>query len=111
VKSVSRTSEFLSIRLHFQSTVLRYFVLLKSRADRCACHSTARSPVPSSHGGSPFSYAGGLNAIRVVGYRGWPRRRLHSPRAERMKVKPPSPPSAQSVQTKKKPPGDLAISP
>jgi hypothetical protein len=40
-----------------------------------------------------------------------PRRRIHSPRAERMKVKPPSPPSAQSVQTKKKPPGDLAISP
>src|SRR5437764_1313676 len=28
-----------------------------------------------------------------------------------MKVKPPSPPSAQSVQTKKKPPGDLARSP
>jgi hypothetical protein len=26
-------------------------------------------------------------------------------------VKPPSPPSAQSIQTKKKPPGDLAISP
>jgi hypothetical protein len=43
-------------------------------------------------------------------YLGRPRRRLHSPRAERMKVKPPSPPSAQSVQTKKKPPGDLAIS-
>ena len=40
-----------------------------------------------------------------------PRRRLHNPRAERMKVTPPSPPSAQSVQTKKKPPGDLAISP
>jgi hypothetical protein len=39
------------------------------------------------------------------------RRRSHSPRAERIKVKPPSPPSAQSVQTKKKPPGDLAISP
>ncbi len=47
----------------------------------------------------------------LLDYRGWPRRRLHSPRAERMKVKPPSPPSAQSVQTKKKPPGDLAISP
>jgi len=44
-------------------------------------------------------------------YLGWPRRRLHSPRAERMKVTPPSPPSAQSVQTKKKPPVDLAISP
>src|SRR2546425_446525 len=39
------------------------------------------------------------------------RRRLHSPRAERRKVKPPGPPSAQSVQTKKKPPVDLAISP
>jgi len=47
----------------------------------------------------------------LLDYRGWPRRRLHSPRAERMKVKPPSPPSAQSVQTKKKPPVDLAISP
>jgi hypothetical protein len=44
-------------------------------------------------------------------YLGWARRRLHSPRAERMKVTPPSPPSAQSVQTKKKPPVDLAISP
>jgi len=34
----------------------------------------------------------------------------YSPRAERIKV-PPSPPSAQRVQTKKKPPGDLAILP
>ncbi len=38
-------------------------------------------------------------------------RRCHSPRAERMTVTPPSPPSAQSVQTKKKPPADLAMSP
>lgn len=30
-----------------------------------------------------------------------PRRRVHNPRAARTKVKPPSPPSAQSVQTKK----------
>ena len=44
-------------------------------------------------------------------YWGRLRRRSHSPRAERMTVKPPSPPSAQSTQTKKKPPGDLAISP
>jgi len=50
-------------------------------------------------------------AVARVDYLGWPRRRLHSPRAERMKVRPPSPPSAQSVQTKKKPPVDLAISP
>src|SRR5947199_365683 len=48
---------------------------------------------------------------RRTNYLGWPRRRLHSPRVERMKVKPPSPPSAQSVQTKKKPAVDLAISP
>jgi len=48
---------------------------------------------------------------KSIDYLGWPRRRFHSPRAERMKVKPPSPPSAQSVQTKKKPPADLAISP
>jgi hypothetical protein len=53
----------------------------------------------------------GLSMFGLLDYRGWPRRRLHSPRAERMKVKPPSPPSAQSVQTKKKPPVDLAISP
>src|SRR6266404_7896520 len=51
----------------------------------------------------------GLSMFGLLDYRGWPRRRLHSPRAERMKVKPPSPPSAQSVQTKKKPPVDLAI--
>jgi hypothetical protein len=44
-------------------------------------------------------------------YLGWPRRKPHSPRAESMTVTPPSPPSAQSVQTKKKPPADLAISP
>jgi hypothetical protein len=48
---------------------------------------------------------------KSMDYLGWPRRRLHSPRAERRKVTPPSPPSAQSVQTKKKPPVDLAISP
>ena len=48
---------------------------------------------------------------QLTDYFGWPCRRLHSPRAERMKVTPPSPPSAQSVQTKKKPPVDLAISP
>ena len=52
-----------------------------------------------------------LSMFGLLDYRGWPRRRLHSPRAERMKVRPPSPPSAQSVQTKKKPPVDLAISP
>jgi hypothetical protein len=55
--------------------------------------------------------ATGLSMFGLLDYRGWPGRRLHSPRAERMKVKPPSPPSAQSVQTKKKPPVDLAISP
>jgi hypothetical protein len=47
----------------------------------------------------------------ALDYLGRLRRRSHNPRAERIKVKPPSPPSAQSVQTKKKPPGDLAISP
>src|SRR5271156_3584252 len=47
----------------------------------------------------------------ALDYWGRLRRRSHSPRAERIKVEPPSPPSAQSVQTKKKPPGDLAISP
>jgi hypothetical protein len=38
------------------------------------------------------------------------RRCSHNSRAERRMVTPPSPPSAQSVQTKKKPPVDLAIS-
>src|ERR1700683_91639 len=47
----------------------------------------------------------------ALDYWGRLRRRAHSSRAERLKVKPPSPPRAQSVQTKKKPPGDLAISP
>jgi hypothetical protein len=55
--------------------------------------------------------ATGLSMFGLLDYRGWPRRRLQSPRTERMKVKPPSAPSAQSVQTKKKPPLDLAISP
>src|SRR5260370_38153111 len=47
----------------------------------------------------------------LLDYRGWPRRRLHSPRAERMKARPPSPPTAQRAQTKKKRPVDLATSP
>ena len=47
----------------------------------------------------------------ALDYWGRLRRRSHSPRAERIKVKPPSPPSTQSIQTKKKPRGDLAISP
>jgi hypothetical protein len=52
----------------------------------------------------------GTSIGRGMDHPGWPRRRLHSPRAERTKVRPPVPPSAQSVQTKKKPPVDLAIS-
>ena len=47
----------------------------------------------------------------ALDYWGRLRRRSHSPRAESIKVKPPNPPSAQSTHTKKKPPGDLAISP
>ena len=58
-----------------------------------------------------FRGATGLSVFELPDYRGWPGRRLHSPRAERMEVRPPSAPSAQSVQTKKKPPVDLAISP
>jgi hypothetical protein len=71
------------------------------------CFPLARHP-PA--GGRENSKSG-LSIFGLLDYRGWPRRRLHSPRAERMKVRPPSPPSAQSVQTKKKPPADLAISP
>ena len=50
-------------------------------------------------------------SLTLRDYVGCPRRRFHNPSAERMKVTPPSPPSAQSVQTKKNPPADLAISP
>jgi hypothetical protein len=46
----------------------------------------------------------------ALAYSGRLCRRSHSPRTERIEVKPPSPPSAQSTQTKKKPPEDLAIS-
>src|SRR6267378_3609097 len=42
----------------------------------------------------------------IVQLREPPRRKLHSPRTERIMVTPPSAPSAQSVQTKKKPPVD-----
>ena len=66
-----------------------------------------QNPIRADH----LRRATGLSMFGLLDYRGWPRRRLHSPRAERMKVKPPSAPSAQSVQTKKKPPVDLAISP
>ena len=44
-------------------------------------------------------------------YRGWPRRKLHSPRAERMTEKMPVTPSAMSVQTQKQTPLELAIAP
>ena len=44
-------------------------------------------------------------------YRGWPRRRLHSPRSERMRENIAVTPSACSVQTNKKAGLDLAISP
>jgi len=70
-----------------------------------------RQSCPSSGRRRQRASKSGLSMFGLLDYRGWPRRRLHSPRAERMKVKPPSPPSAQSVQTKKKPPVDLAISP
>src|SRR5882762_6069313 len=70
-----------------------------------------RKVCPSSGRRRQRASKSGLSMFGLLDYRGWPRRRLHSPRAERMKVKPPSPPSAQSVQTKKKPPVDLAISP
>src|SRR5712692_8838427 len=66
-----------------------------------------QNPIRADH----LCRATGLSVFGLLDYRGRPGRRLHSPRAERMKVKPPSAPSAQSVQTKKKPPVDLAISP
>lgn len=42
-------------------------------------------------------------------YLGCPGRRLYSPRAERTNVRPPSPPSAQSVQTKARRLGDNVV--
>ena len=52
-----------------------------------------------------------LSVFGLLGYRGWPRRRLHSLRTERMTEKSAVTPSAMIVQTKKKAPLDLAISP
>ena len=80
----------------------------------CGTNPTGRlitSGLPSSGRRRQRASKSGLSMFGLLDYRGWPRRRLHSPRAGRMKVKPPSPPSAQSVQTKKKPPVDLNISP
>ena len=80
----------------------------------CGTNPTGRlitSGLPPSGRGRHRSSKSGLSMFGLLDYRGCSRRRLHSPRAERMKVRPPSPPSAQSVKTKKKPPGDLAISP
>ena len=38
----------------------------------------------------------------LLGYRDWPRRRLHSPRTDKMTPNNPVTPSASSVHTKKK---------
>src|ERR1700722_16005398 len=80
---------------------------------KCAKLYSSRRGVPDRTRFAPITSAvrRAFPCSELLDYRGWPRRRLHSPRAERMKVKPPSAPSAQSVQTKKKPPVDLAISP
>src|SRR5437899_1257396 len=48
-------------------------------------------------------------ALTLLHYRDWRHGRLHSPRAERMAEKSPVTPRAISVQTKRKPPLDLAI--
>jgi hypothetical protein len=80
------------------------------RADSSGRGGRRQNPIRADH----LRRATGLSMFGLLDHRGWPGRRLHSPRAERMKVKPPSAPSAysvQSVQTKKKPPVDLAISP
>ena len=58
---------------------------------------------------SRFSTARPLSLYGLLDYRGWPRRRPHSPRAERMTEKSAVTPSAMSVQTKKKPPLELAM--
>src|SRR6266581_8165366 len=51
--------------------------------------------------------ATGLSMFGLLDYLGWPRRRLHSPRAERMTEKIAVTPRAMSVQAKKKAPPDL----
>ena len=47
----------------------------------------------------------------LLDYRDWPRRRLHSPRAERMREKTAVTPSAMNVQTQKKIPLEPTILP
>src|SRR6516225_6546004 len=66
-----------------------------------------RSPAEPDPRRSPPPCDGPFH-VRLLDYRDWPHRRLHSPRAERMREKIAVTPSARSVQTEKAP-LDLAI--
>src|SRR5260370_6680247 len=66
-----------------------------------------QNPIRADH----LRRATGLSMFGLLDYPGWPRRRLHSPRAERMTEKSAVTPSAISVQTKKNAPLELAMLP
>jgi hypothetical protein len=55
--------------------------------------------------------AKGLSTFWLLDYWSWPRRRLHSPRTERMTEKSAVTSSAKSMQMKKKPPPRLLPKP
>src|SRR2546427_10262480 len=59
-----------------------------------------QNPIRADH----LRRATGLSVFGLLDYWGWPRRRLHSPRTERMTEKSAVTPSARSVQMKRKPP-------
>ena len=94
------------------SEIARYETVVTPLADEdiaSGCHYTLTIPVPNER----------IRAVWVIFDRahdvhdlyGVVRRRLQSPRTERMTEMSADTPSAIIVQTKKKPPGDLAISP
>ena len=77
----------------------------RARASCLCCAAVAgQNPIRADH----LCCATSLSMFGLLDYRGWPHRRLHSPRAERMREKIAVTPSARSVQTEK-PPLDLAI--
>ena len=68
-----------------------------NRAGRGGCR---QNPIRADH----LRRATGLSVFGLLDYRGWPRRRLHSPRTERMTEKIAVTPIAMRVQTKKNSP-------
>ena len=85
-------------RLH--RVVSPYFAL-----NRTGRGGRRQNPIRADH----LRRATGLSVVGLVDYRGRRQGRLYSPRAERMTEKSAVTPSAMSVQTKKKPPLELAM--